>query len=403
MKLPTCTINAWDVKNQTVFLRIDANVTLHNRMPDPQAIRLQKNRPTIDLLLEKQARIIIATHIGRPGGTVVPELSTSHLIEWFTDTGYTVRYAPTIEEAQTLRKVSPSNEIVLLENLRFFPGEQQNSVTFAKQLRAGATYYVNDAFASLHRADASISTLAELFAPDHRSIGLLVQEELASLQKICVHPKKPFLVLLGGCKVKDKLPLVNALISRADQIVLLPALVFTFLKAQGYNTGASLVDASLCKSALKIVEKAKTHNVPIIAGQDYLVAQKSIDGPLCYKQLSTFNANDTGISLGPDSLTGIEDLIQQAQTIFFNGIPGFANRPETMQEGYRLLQAIGGSNAFSVIGGGDTAQAAYASGVADTLSYISTGGGATLALLAGERLPGLVSMLSDRVLIDSTH
>ena len=278
--------------------------------------------------------------------------------------------------------------LILLENLRFYPGEQTHDVQFAQQLANCADYYINDAFALVHRDDTSITDVPALFNPEHKFYGPLIHKELDTLKHL-KHPKEPYVVLLGGGKVSTKLPVIKNLLEVASTIVLLPAIVFTFLKAEKKEVGLSLVDNALLDEAKNIIHASKTKKANLMFPLDYQVALDSLEGPLKYVDADKFPENGIGVSIGPKTLKMLAPLLNDAQTIFCNAAMGFASRPETLEGTYALFKLIAASNAYTVIGGGNTVSAARTIGLEDKFSYCSTGGGATLAYLAGHKLPGL--------------
>ncbi|HSW74120.1 MAG TPA: phosphoglycerate kinase [Candidatus Limnocylindria bacterium] len=376
----------WNLAHQRVFLRADLNVPLHNGtiMND---YRLQALLPTLAVLTQRGAKIILATHIGRPQEHD-QQFSTRHLIPWFQAHGYQVEFQEDLEQAyQASKQDTPT--IVLLENVRFFAGEKTSDHTFAQNLARLADYYVNDAFAVVHRNDTSVTLVPNLFPPERRSIGLLIQQELTMLNQLLNSVRKPFVLILGGGKAADKLPLLQRFLTIADTIILCPALVFTFLKALGKPVGASLVDTAHIQLCKQIYEQAQQHGVQLVFPLDYQVAHATFNGPLSYVDAEQFPKDGVGISIGPKTQQLIAPLIAQAGTIFCNGLMGSIGRPESLQGADMVYSAMATSPAFTVIGGGDSVAVAQRGGYDKNISYISTGGGATLAYLAGQELPGL--------------
>jgi phosphoglycerate kinase len=381
-----CTIESWNCANQSVFVRADLNVPLaHGKILNDR--RLTGIQKTLDVLIKKEAIIILASHIGRPKGTE-PELSTRILLPWFEKKGYTIRFCKNIEEIKEQQKSAPSGSLLLLENLRFFPGEKTRDNAFIKALRSVSEWYVNDAFGTLHRNDASLAELAYTFPAKKRSIGYLVEKELTMLNEFSHKAKKPVCAILGGGKVTDKLPLINHLLENVDCILLCPALVFTFEVARNRPVGNSLVDYDAVSKAQAIMKKAELMNVPFVFPVDYQIARGSFDGPLSLVESNAFPDDGFGISIGPKTLSLFNEYIQKSGTIFFNGMIGFPNRTETLNGVKQLLTNVAHSDAISIVAGGNSI------GIADQLqlkgiTYYSTGGGATLTYLSGKKLPGL--------------
>ncbi len=371
-----------DLNGRFVFLRADLNVPLDNGTITSD-FRLRALIPTLDLLIEKGARIILATHIGRPQGWE-STLSTTHLLPWFVKHGYPIEWA-TLDEAREKKDELAHGSILLLENLRFYEGEETPSLAFAQKLRHLADYYINDAFALLHRSDTSITLLPELYTREAKTIGLLVERELRELAKLRT-PQRPYIVIMGGGK-KDKLLFIEYLLDTADTIIVLPALAFTLLKAQGIEVGRSLVAMDLIPVAQRILEKAKNSRARLILPLDYTVAEDSFDGPL--STTTTLPHNGMGIAVGPASLELYRNVLKDAQTIFLNGAMGFMDHPSTMKPFYTLLHSIAQSNAFSMIGGGDSIAAVYHYNLECSFSFCSTGGGSVLYFLSHGTLPAL--------------
>lgn len=381
-----CTIESWNCAGQSVFVRADLNVPLaHGTILNDRRLRgIQK---TLDVLIEKQAVIILASHIGRPKGPD-PELSTRILLPWFKQQGYSIHFCETIEQIREQRETAQNGTILLLENLRFFPGEKERDTAFIKDLRSISEWYVNDAFGTLHRNDASLAELAYTFPAKKRSIGCLIEKELLMLNEFLHKAKKPVCAILGGGKVADKLPLLNHLLEITDSILLCPALVFTFEVANNQKVGNSLVDCSVLQKAQAILKKAELMNVQIVFPKDYQIARGSLDGPLSVVKADAFPEDGIGVSIGPETLALFNEYIQKSGSLFFNGMIGFSDRPETLDGVKQLLKDIAHSDAISIVAGGDSIS------VADQLklkgiTYYSTGGGATLTYLSGKKLPGL--------------
>jgi phosphoglycerate kinase len=382
----TSLIPSWNVDKKKVILRTDFNVPIEDGIIKDD-FRIRATLPTIDALLQAGATVIILMHIGRPTKKD-PALSTVCIEKWFKRHDYKAYFADSIEKAQALAAEHP-NTLIVLENLRFFPEEKMGSMEFAKSLAALGEFYVDDAFGDMHRNDTSITLLPEKFPKDKRTIGLLTQEELAFFNSILHHPQKPFTILLGGGKVSDKLPLIAHLIPKADTILLCTAISFTFSKALGKQVGKSLVDESLIPQCKKILEQAHKQGTRILLPEDYQVAHGSLEGPLSYTESDKIADSEYGVSIGKKTIKTYSAIIKESGTIFFNGSMGFADRPETMIATNKLLKTIAHARGLSVIAGGDSVAAAQANGSAGGFNHVSTGGGAALAYLCNEKLPGL--------------
>jgi len=387
----TSHIKSFQLNGKTVFLRADLNVPLKNGVILNDH-RIKALQPTIDYLLSQHATIVLATHIGRPDDHE-PDLSTRHLIPWFKEHGYQITFAPTLEQLPHLLQ-KERGTIILLENLRFYPGERNHDPHFAQQLAHNIDYYVNDAFAALHRADSSITLLPELFAPEKRSIGFLIEHEIANLNRLIQAPAQPFTLILGGGKIETKIPLLQKLIPHIDNLLLCPAIVFTFLKQLNKPVGLSLVDESTVETCKKLLAQAHAHGVNVLFPVDYQIAQGSFEGPLSYADADQFPADGVGVAIGPKTYPLYANVIRNSQTILYNGLMASAARKETLGGMNAVLNAMAASAGFSVIAGGDSVAAAQMLGHTDDISYLSTGGGATLSYISGAPLPGLIPFIT---------
>lgn len=377
-------LQTWNMPNKWIMLRIDGNVPLKDGVIADD-YRLQQTVPTIDYILAHNGRIILLTHRGRPTGHE-ESLSTKQLMPWFTQK-YSVAFAATLEDIPQLQKTD--TQIILLENLRFFKEEKELSLLFAQKLASYADFYVNDAFATMHRNHTSITLLAQQFSAHNRSIGFLVEKELSMLNSLINHHSHPSLIILGGAKLETKIPLILSLLDHTDTIFVGPALAATFMKAQGFAVGKSLVKDDLLNECLQILQKAKTSQCNLIFPQDYLIARDSIGGPLSYTQDHEIPDHSVCISIGEKTIHTLKAIIQEAKIIFLNGSMGFSDKPKTMDGMNALLKMLNASSATTIIAGGDTVSYARSQDLLKHITYISTGGGATISYLSGNKLPGL--------------
>jgi phosphoglycerate kinase len=388
-RLLTKLIQTQPLAGKRVFLRADLNVPISKGTIESD-YRLAALQPTLDLLIQEQATIVIATHIGRP--TRDDEAtSTAQLIPWFTQRGYTISFAADPQKAYLL-SIQKNHTIIMLENLRFFAGEKTQDPLFAQQLAALGDYYVGDAFATLHRADTSIAHVPYLFAPDHRCIGLLVEKELTQIDLFISNPKRPALLMIGGGKVADKIPLLMNILETVDSVLLCPALVFSFLYAQGRPTGSSLVDREISSLCLALLEKAHKKQIKILFPLDYYVSYNSFTSPVEAIPVAAdlLEPSMVGITIGPATVHMYNTYLASAGSILINGLMGDINRPETVTSSYALFKTVAANtNAIRIIGGGDSVAAVEKQGLISTIGSISTGGGSLLALLGGQQLPGL--------------
>lgn len=380
----------WNTENKRILLRADLNVPLQDGKI-VNDFRLQATLPTIDYILDRNGIVVLITHIGRPTNHD-PHLSTQHLIPWFEQRGYTIEFANTIEAAQEKIKSAQPKTIILLENLRFFPGEKAQDGNFAQQLAQLGDYYVNDAFGMMHREDTSITLVPQQFAPEKRSIGFLIEKELRVLNAMLEQPKRPLVVIIGGGKVTDKIPVIEHLLDKANTLLLCPAIVFTFAKALGKQVGKSLVDDNALALCKQIFQQAKEKNVNVVFPVDYQIALNTIQGPLSIVPSDTIPDDGVGISIGPQTAQHYSEIMSNAGTIFFNGAMGFLERKETLQGMKAIFDAMGQSNGMSIIAGGDSVATAQVLDATAGIDHLSSGGGATLAYLTGKPLPGIIAL-----------
>lgn len=370
-------ITELDLYKKRVIVRIDANVPLDAGIIDDY--KLQGLIPTCDYLRAQEAQVVLITHLGRPHGHD-QHYSTRQLIPWFEKRGYPVSFSDTL---------NTTGPWTLLENIRFYPEEQEGSTTFAQQLAQLGDYYISDAFGVLHRHDTSVSLLPHLFAEHKRGYGFLIKQELEALARL-IKPEHPFVCIIGGGKVRDKLPVLEHLMNHADTLLLLPALSCTFSKALGMSVGTSLVDNTLLQSASTYLEHAHTKGVTVKLPSDYIVAQGSFYGPL--RESINMNEQDMAISIGPRTIAEWKETIISARTIFINGVPGDVKRKETLTGFKQLLETCALSPGYSIVGGGDSTAAVRVLGLEHAVQYLSTGGGATLEYITDQKLPGLQAL-----------
>ena len=377
-----------DLKNKTVLLRADLNVPLEDGsiLND---FRLKALLPTLHLLSQKEARVLLVTHIGRPKNKE-NNLSTKHLVSWFNEHHYDVIFAKSIEEAQNLLQ---SKSFIILENIRFWDEEKTADKSFARELKNITEYYVMDAFGVAHRNDTSLTVLPDLYEPEKRTIGLLVEKELKELNKLIEAPGKPFIMYLGGAKIKTKLPLLENMLDKITTCALLPPLSFTFQKAEGTPTGTSLVDKTLISESHKILEKAKDLNITILLPPDYMVA-KTWEDKTRLISAHSFSDQEMGITIGPKTINLYAKEAQHSHTIFINGLPGDMRYPDSLEGAHNLcLEICASSLAYKVAAGGDTVSIIQEFKLDVCFDFLSTGGGATLTYLSGKELSGLLPFL----------
>ena len=387
------TLKEVEVGGKTVFLRADLNVPIQDgRVTDDTRIRGML--PTLKYLVDKKARVVMASHLGRPKGKPDPKYSLVPVAEALARLISGEVIVPDNFIGDGVRGIlatQKSEDVVLLENLRFHAEEEKNDPKFAAELRHQRQVYVTDAFGSLHRAHASTDALPRLF--DQRAAGFLVEKELQFLAPLVSSPQRPFAVVLGGAKVSDKIKVVENLLRYVDRILLGGAMVFTFLKATGHGIGKSLVENGQLDRAKRILEQAKTRNVQVLLPKDFVVGN-SIENPGEPKTIQGQEIPDdaTGLDVGPETVRLYGQALQDAKTIFWNGPLGLFEKPPFDAGTNGLARILGEFSSIRVVGGGDSAAAVARVGMADRMTHVSTGGGATLEYLEGNGLPGLTAL-----------
>lgn len=378
-----------DVVNKKVLFRVDLNVPLVNdRITND--FRLRSITKTLDYLLSKKSTIILVTHLGNPKKSPAP--STQLLIPWFEQQGYTISFASDLHAAKHLSS-NGTSKIILLENIRLFPGEQNLDVLFAQELADLADCYLSDAFGAMHRNEASLVITPTLFAPERKGAGFLLQEEIKHLDDL-KNPAKPLTLVLGGAKASTKIPLIKQFLNKADHILLCPALVFTFLAARHEAVGKSLVDAQTIPECHDIMQQAAKSSTKISFPIDYVVSKTLFEPPFAIVEADKMEMNDYAVAIGPQTMEQYRLLLSKSKTIFFNGIMGDLAHKDSLEQAHELFKAIVSSQAMTVVAGGDSVGAVYQFNLQHNIGYISTGGGAALAYLAGQELPGLIALLS---------
>jgi phosphoglycerate kinase len=385
------TIRDLAVDGKRVFIRVDFNVPLEGgRITDDTRIRA--SLPTIQYALEHGATVILASHLGRPKGKRKPEFSLEPVAAHLgTLLGRPVAFAPDcIGTAASDVIAAHPKGVTLLENLRFHPEEEANDPGFAKALAALCDVYVNDAFGSAHRAHASTEGIVHHVK--EAAAGFLMAAEVEYLGKALGSPERPFVAILGGAKVSDKLQVIENLLSRVDALLIGGAMAYTFLKSQGTPVGKSLVEDDLVGTATDLVARAKSKNVRLELPVDHVVAPKLEAGA----PAETLKVGDPaigdrmGLDIGPETAKRYADVIRTAKTVVWNGPMGVFEIDAFAAGTIGVARAVAAVRGTTIIGGGDSVAAVTRAGVADKMTHISTGGGASLEFLAGEELPGVV-------------
>jgi len=391
--LPKLSVDRLDLAGKRVFLRVDLNVPLEDgRIAEDTRIRAVV--PTIEHCLEAGASVILASHLGRPKGAVDPRYSLKPVAARLEELlGRPVPLLPDCvgPEVEAAAAALKPGETVLLENLRFHPGEEANDPEFARRLAALADVYVNDAFAAAHRAHASTEGITRFLHP--AAAGLLMTRELEMLGRIFERPERPVAAVLGGAKVSDKLALVEHLLARVDTVLIGGGMAFTFLAALGYGVGRSLLEADRLEAARAILARARSLGLRVRLPVD-VVAAPAPDSADGIRTVGVREIPDElmGLDLGPLTVAQFGAALQGAKTVVWNGPMGVFEKPAFAAGTLGVARAVAGSGAFSVIGGGDTIAAVRQAGVTDRIGYISTAGGAFLEFLEGRTLPGVAAL-----------
>jgi len=381
------TLADFSLDGKRVLVRADLNIPRTEDGTLLDSFRAEALLPTLQFIQKNGGRTTLIAHAGRPENQE-KKYSLAPFVEWFTKQGFSVDFAATIKEAQTLCKTSTA-DILLVENLRFFEGEQKQDPEFAKELAQLGTIFVQDAFGALHREDTSIALLPKEFRPERRTLGPLVHKELALLNKLIDNPKQPFVLILGGSKLETKIPMIEHLLNNISALLLCPALVFTFLKAKGMPVGKSLVDKTQIEAALQIIKQAEKHTVDLIYPIDYLVTNNETKKNFDLQIVKKISPHQYGLSIGPATSTLFKKCILQAKTIFLNGPSGLKDHPETFEGTRTIFQALQQVYATKIIAGGDAVCLARFLGFGKEAGTFSTGGGAALTFLSGKKLPGI--------------
>ena len=395
-----------DLADKRVFIRVDFNVPLTE---DGRTItddtRIVATLPTIVYAIRHKAKVILASHLGRPKGKPNPKYSLRPVVDRLRELldkeitdGVNVAFSPDCvgEVAEELARQLESRQVLLLENLRFHAEEEANDPAFSKQLAALAEIYVNDAFGSAHRAHASTEGITHYLKP--AVAGLLMEKEITYLGKALESPEKPFVAILGGSKISGKIDVIQNLLDKVDTLVIVGGMAYTFYRSKGVAVGKSLVEEDKIDLARETMEKAKVKGVNLLLPVDNILADKFANDAKTqvWDTSVDFPSDWQGLDIGPQSVAAIEDVVSTARTIVWNGPAGVFEFPRFAVGTNAIARAVAANRAAtSIIGGGDSVSAINKAGVADQITHISTGGGASLEFLEGKKLPG-VEALTDK-------
>lgn len=387
-----------DLQGQRALIRVDFNVPLNDAREVTDDTRIRAALPTIQHVLDNGGSAVLMSHLGRPKGRD-EQFSLKHILPRLEALlSRTVKFAPDCVEDAALdvtQSLQPG-EVALLENLRFHPEEKAGDEFFAGQLAENGDVYINDAFGTAHRAHASTAVIAKFF-PEDKAFGHLLAREIDALEKVLAHPEKPLTAIIGGAKVSSKLGIIEHLIGRVDKLIVGGGMAYTFVQAQGGSIGTSLAEPEMHAQALDILEKAKSSGTELLLPTDTLCADAfAADAKTQIVPTNAIPANWMGLDIGPETTQRFVDAVLTSKTVLWNGPMGVfemeAFAKGTNAVAAALAKATAESGAFTLIGGGDSVAAINQAGLADQVSYVSTGGGAMLEYLEGKVLPGIAAI-----------
>jgi phosphoglycerate kinase len=388
------TIEDIEVSGQRIFCRVDFNVPIAENGSISDDTRIRAALPTINYLLDKGARLILASHLGRPKGKVNPALSLAPVA---THLGKLLNKPVSMAndcigpQVKDLAEQLEDGDVLLLENVRFHQGETDNDAAFAAQLAELADVYVNDAFGTAHRAHASTEGVARLLHP--AVAGFLMQKELQYLGAALAEPKRPFVAIIGGAKVSDKITVIESLMEKVDTILIGGGMAYTFLRSQGFEIGQSLVEEERLAMAAALLDKAEKRGIEFLLPVDHVVAEKfAADSPATVAANAAFPKIGMGLDIGPATVKLYQSKVSTAKTVLWNGPMGVFEFDKFATGTFAVADALAQSDCLSIIGGGDSVAAVNKLKLQDKMTHISTGGGASLEFLEGKALPGVVAL-----------
>lgn len=386
------TLKDFDFKNKRVLLRADLNVPLDNKEITNDA-RIRKSLPSIKYILDQGGSVVLLSHLGRPKGVYDENLSLKPVAKRISELlGQEVKLLAdkeviSDEIIEEIKKVK-AGQVVMLENTRFNPGEKKNDQEFSKKLSSACDIFISDAFGTTHRAHASNVGVAS-FLPS--GVGFLIEKEIKYFSEALDNPKRPFVIIMGGVKVSDKIGVIENLFDKVDKLIIVGAMAYTFYKAMGYSVGKSFVEEDKLDLAKSILDQAKEKKVKLILPVDTLVAPEMKDGyPRKVVSCKEIPDDLMGLDIGDETIKEIKEELKDARTVIWNGPAGVFELEDFSKGTFAIAEILANlDQALTVIGGGDSASAVEKSGYEDKISHISTGGGASLELIEGKKLPGI--------------
>ena len=390
--MPKLTIRDISLQGKKVLVRVDFNVPLDKDRNVTDTSRIEAALPTIRFLLEHGANVALISHLGRPKGEVKEELRMDPVACKLAEmTGLKVKKLDVCTGEEVYQTVASleTGEVVLLENVRFYPGEKKNNPEFAKELSAGFDLHVMDAFGTAHRAHASVAGVSQYITS---VAGFLMEKEIKYLGSTVTDPEHPFLAIIGGAKVSGKLEVLGNLINKVDVLLIGGGMAYTFLKAQGHSVGTSLLEEDLLDTAKKVMAAAAEKGVALLLPVDNVIADKFDNEANIQTVGNDIPDGWMALDIGPETVSAFQKEISRARTVVWNGPMGCFEMPRFAAGTQAVCKAVAESTATSIIGGGDSVAAVNRSGLADSMTHISTGGGASLEFLEGKTLPGIAAL-----------
>ncbi len=387
-------IDEIDLSGKRVLIRVDYNVPYDGEMKITDDSRITATMPTLRYCLDHNASVILVSHLGRPKGKPIPAMSLKPVVERLSSLlGKKVSFIETAPGPELMKEVGEMKpgDVALLENIRFYPGEEKNDPELGKKLAALCDVFINDAFAAAHRGHASNDAITN-YARESAA-GFLLKEEIEYFKKAMGHPERPLGALIGGAKVSTKLAALKHIVSIADYLIIGGGMAFTFMKASGLEVGKSLLEEELVGDAREVMDLAGKKGAEVLLPVDIVVAPEfNNDSPRRVVAAGAIPKDMIGLDIGPESVRLFAEKIKGSKTVIWNGPMGAFEMPHFAEGTFAIARALAESGCLSIVGGGDSVAAVHQSGVADKISYISTGGGAWLELLEGKTLPGIAAL-----------